>query len=191
RRAPRAERRPRVERWPWAARPGAPRPTVEGRGALRRALAREATHRDEARGRAGLRPRVRLAHPLRREEPVAERRAIEGVDDDACAHVVEADAVDEATRALAVVTFLPVELQERGDELDGLALGLPARELLRGAHREARASADIDVPTVVGHHEAEVFDGRLGAVPGAGRDAHLHLVRRPRRPSHLLDRDAE
>src|SRR5690606_25142237 len=125
---------------------------------------------------------VGLTGALRLEEPAEERGSIEGVGDDARADVVEADAIDEPARAFAVVPLLSVELEEARDDLERLALAPSADEPSRRSDREPGAPADVDVPAFVGHHEAEVLDGRLGAIPRAGRDAHLHFVGSPRRP---------
>src|SRR4051812_48818352 len=127
-------------------------------------------------GGLALAPRIGIARRLGDLEALEQRGLLLGVEDGGL-HGLQADALQEAVRALEVLAVLAVVLQERQGHALGLrGVGDPGQEVAL-ADRRARRAADVDLPAALDGDQADVLDVGLGAVARAARHRRLDLVR--------------
>src|SRR5690349_22088046 len=124
-------------------------------------------------------PWIDLREDLRELEAGVERRAALVVFYDALLDVVEADALEAGGRAVKIAGFFAVKLDEGAAVFHHLVLSLDLGEEVAFADLHAAVATDIEFPAAVHRDDAEVLDGRFGAIARAAGDCQLDLVRRP------------
>src|SRR5208337_191638 len=106
-------------------------------------------------------------------------------------HALETGLLDPFVEAVEIGALLAIELHDRRDIFERLLLGLDVAEEVRRAHMQSSRARNVDVVTAVDADDADVLDGRFGAIARTAGDGELHFGRCPGAAKQPFELDAE
>src|SRR5690606_9846691 len=131
-------------------------------------------------------PRIDLRVLLRFGETLREALPLCRIIYDLVANIVNSYAFDPRGRALEIMRFFAIVLQECRGVFHDFVGRTHFGEQIGHPDLHATVAADVDLPARFHRDHADVFDRGFGTVPRASGHGHLDLVRRPGAPRAAL-----